>query len=218
MIETRRDIHLHPELGFREKRTAALIADGCAHSSSTRSGPASAKTGVVGILKGGRPGRVVAVRADMDALPIPELIDVPYKSTVENVKHACGHDGHVAVALGVAELLSRAAGAGAGHRADAVSASRGRRPRRRPYGCAADARRRAVCRSEAERDLRNARDADDRRRHDRPEYRACHGQRRSLHDESSARKRTARIRTPASIRSRSPRRSSWRCRPSPAGR
>ena len=56
-------------------------------------------TGVLGVLKGGKPGKVVAVRADMDALPIPELIDVPYKSTVENVKHACGHDGHVSIAL-----------------------------------------------------------------------------------------------------------------------
>ena len=98
---------MHPELGYRETRTAALIAERLRALGFDQVRTGIGKTGVVGILKGGRPGKVVAVRADMDALPIPELIDVPYKSTVENVKHACGHDAHVAIALGVAELLSR---------------------------------------------------------------------------------------------------------------
>jgi amidohydrolase len=107
VVETRRDIHRHPELGYRETRTATLVADRLRALGFDEVRTGVGKTGVVGILKGGRPGKVVAVRADMDALPIPELIDVPYKSTVEGVKHACGHDAHVAVALGVAEVLSR---------------------------------------------------------------------------------------------------------------
>lgn len=106
VVETRRDIHRNPELGFREKRTAGLVADRLRALGFDEVRTGVGVTGVVGILKGGRPGRVVAIRADMDALPIPELIDVPYKSTVENVKHACGHDAHVAIALGVAEVLS----------------------------------------------------------------------------------------------------------------
>lgn len=106
LIETRRDLHRHPELGFREKRTAGLVADRlrALKFDDVRTGIGA--TGVVGILKGGRPGPVVAIRADMDALPIPELIDVPYKSTVPNVKHACGHDAHVSIALGVASLFA----------------------------------------------------------------------------------------------------------------
>lgn len=107
VVETRRDIHKHPELGYRETRTAALVADRLRALGFDQVRTGVGKTGVVGILQGGRPGKVVAVRADMDALPIPELIDVPYKSTVEGVKHACGHDAHVAIALGVAEVLSR---------------------------------------------------------------------------------------------------------------
>src|SRR5688572_17375439 len=106
VTEVRRDIHRHPELGFREKRTAALVAErlkALGYEVQTGVGV----TGVVAVLKGGRPGPVVAVRADMDALPIPELIDVPYKSTVPNVKHACGHDAHTAMTLGVAEIFSR---------------------------------------------------------------------------------------------------------------
>lgn len=107
VVETRRDIHRYPELGYRETRTAALVADRLRALGFDQVRTGVGKTGVVGILQGGRPGKVVAVRADMDALPIPELIDVPYKSTVEGVKHACGHDAHVAIALGVAEVLSR---------------------------------------------------------------------------------------------------------------
>lgn len=107
VVETRRDIHRHPELGYRETRTAALVADRLRTLGFDEVRTGVGRTGVVGILKGGRPGKVVAVRADMDALPIPELNDVPYKSTVDGVKHACGHDAHVAIALGVAEVLSR---------------------------------------------------------------------------------------------------------------
>ena len=106
IVEVRRDIHRHPELGFRETRTAALVAarlKALGYDVQTGIGV----TGVVGVLKGGRPGPVVAIRADMDALPIPELIEVPYKSTVPNVKHACGHDAHTAMTLGVAEIFSR---------------------------------------------------------------------------------------------------------------
>lgn len=106
LVETRRDLHRHPELGFRETRTAKLIADRLRALGFDEVREQIGVTGVVGVLKGGRPGKVVAVRADMDALPIPELIDVPYKSTVPNVKHACGHDGHMAIALGVAEIFS----------------------------------------------------------------------------------------------------------------
>jgi amidohydrolase len=107
LVAVRRDIHMHPELGFRETRTAALVADRLRALKFDEVRTGVGVTGVVGVLKGGRPGRLVAIRADMDALPIPELIDVPYKSTVANVKHACGHDAHVSIALGVAEVFSR---------------------------------------------------------------------------------------------------------------
>ena len=88
VVETRRDLHRHPELGYRETRTAALIADRLRALGFDEVRTGVGKTGVVGVLKGGRPGKVVAVRADMDALPIPELIDVPYKSTVEHLQRA----------------------------------------------------------------------------------------------------------------------------------
>jgi amidohydrolase len=107
IVAIRRDIHRYPELGFREKRTAGLVADKLRALKFDEVRTGVGVTGVVGVLKGGRPGPVVAIRADMDALPVPELIDVPYKSTVPNVKHACGHDGHTAIALGVAEIFSR---------------------------------------------------------------------------------------------------------------
>ena len=106
LVETRRDIHRHPELGNRELRTGKLVADRLRALGLEVRHPV-AKTGVVGILKGGRPGAVVAVRADLDALPIQERNDVPYKSETPGVKHACGHDAHTTILLGTAEVLSK---------------------------------------------------------------------------------------------------------------
>ena len=105
-MATRRDIHQNPELGNREVRTGALVADRLRALGLEVRHPV-AKTGVVGILRGGRPGPVVAVRADLDALPIQERNDVPYKSRNDGVKHACGHDAHTAIVLGAAEVLSK---------------------------------------------------------------------------------------------------------------
>jgi amidohydrolase len=113
VITCRRDIHQHPELGNRETRTSKVIADRLRELGIEVKTPI-AHTGVVGILKGGKPGRVVALRADMDALPVTEQVDVPFKSTVRTtyngqevgVMHACGHDAHVAILLGVAEVLA----------------------------------------------------------------------------------------------------------------
>src|SRR5688500_15523431 len=113
IIGWRRDIHQHPELGNSEYRTAELIAK---HLTSLGIEVRTnvAKTGVVGILKGGKPGPVVALRADMDALPITERNDLPFASIVKTTQngqevglmHACGHDAHVAVLMGVAEIIS----------------------------------------------------------------------------------------------------------------
>jgi len=113
VIDCRRDIHQHPELGNRETRTSKLIADRLRELGIEVKTPV-AHTGVIGILHGGKPGRVVALRADMDALPVVEQVDVPFKSTVRTtfnghdagVMHACGHDAHVAILLGVAEVLA----------------------------------------------------------------------------------------------------------------
>jgi len=106
LVATRRDIHQHPELGNREVRTGTLVADRLRALGLEVRHPV-AKTGVVGILRGARPGRVVAIRADIDALPIQERNEVPYRSENPGVKHACGHDAHTAIALGAAEVLSR---------------------------------------------------------------------------------------------------------------
>ena len=113
VIECRRDIHQHPELGNREFRTSKLVADRLRALGIEVRTPI-AHTGVIGLLRGGKPGRVVALRADMDALPVTEQVDVPFKSTARTtyngqevgVMHACGHDAHVAILLGVAEVLS----------------------------------------------------------------------------------------------------------------
>ncbi|HET6896761.1 MAG TPA: amidohydrolase, partial [Vicinamibacteria bacterium] len=106
LVETRRDIHRHPELGNREFRTGKLVAERLRTLGIEVRYPV-ARTGVVGILKGGHPGAVVAVRADLDALPIQERNDVPYKSENAGVKHACGHDAHTTIVLGAAEVLAK---------------------------------------------------------------------------------------------------------------
>jgi amidohydrolase len=107
LIEQRRDFHLHPELSNREERASRVIAERLRALGLDEVKTGVGKHGVVALLKGKLPGGVVAVRADMDALPIQETINVPYKSRNDGVKHACGHDVHMAVQLGVAELLSK---------------------------------------------------------------------------------------------------------------
>ncbi|HUS12065.1 MAG TPA: amidohydrolase [Pyrinomonadaceae bacterium] len=113
LVTWRRDIHQHPELSNQEHRTAALVA---AHLRSlgleVRTGVGG--TGVVGLLRGSQPGRVIALRADMDALPVKELVDLPFASTATgkhmgkevDVMHACGHDGHTAILMATAEVLA----------------------------------------------------------------------------------------------------------------
>jgi len=106
MTEWRRDIHAHPEIGFEEVRTSALVADKLeAWGIEVHRGIAG--TGVVGVLRGhGGSGRTIGLRADMDALPMQEEGEVPYRSTIENRMHACGHDGHTTMLLGAARYLA----------------------------------------------------------------------------------------------------------------
>jgi amidohydrolase len=107
LVKQRRDFHMHPELSNREVRTSKVIAERLKALGFDDIRTGVSNTGIVALLKGGKPGPVVAIRADMDALPIEETMDVPYKSENKGVKHACGHDVHMTVALGTAELLSR---------------------------------------------------------------------------------------------------------------
>ena len=115
VVTWRRDFHQHPELGMQETRTSKFIAD---HLTSlglqVTVGVPGAPTAVVGLLKGGKPGPVVALRADMDGLPVTEQVDLPFKSTAKatwngvdtGVMHACGHDNHMAILLGAATALA----------------------------------------------------------------------------------------------------------------
>jgi amidohydrolase len=113
VVAWRRDIHANPELGFAETRTAALVAEHL-RALGLEVRTEVGKTGVVGILRGGRPGRTVALRADMDALPVLEATGLPFASTATGtymgatvpVAHACGHDAHVAMLMGAAEVLA----------------------------------------------------------------------------------------------------------------
>jgi amidohydrolase len=110
LVATRRDFHMNPELSNREERTSRVVAERLRALGLEDVKTGVGKYGVTALLKGAKPGPVVAVRADMDALPIQEVNDVPYKSKVPNVKHACGHDAHTTVELGVAEVLSKMRG------------------------------------------------------------------------------------------------------------
>ena len=111
VIEWRHDIHQNPELSNRETRTAALVAKHL-QSLGMEVKTNVAKTGVVGILKGDKPGPVIGLRADMDGLPVTEKTNLPFASKVKgtyngqevDVMHACGHDSHVAILMGVAEI------------------------------------------------------------------------------------------------------------------
>ncbi|MDI6771258.1 MAG: amidohydrolase [bacterium] len=105
LVALRRDLHAHPELAFQEERTAGIVeARLRAAGLEVRTG--LARTGVVGVLRGGKPGRTVLIRADMDALPIQEASEAPYRSRIPGCMHACGHDGHTAIAVVLAEILS----------------------------------------------------------------------------------------------------------------
>ncbi|HEX8028708.1 MAG TPA: amidohydrolase [Vicinamibacterales bacterium] len=114
VVAWRRDFHKNPELGNRETRTSKIIADELKKLGfEVTTGVAT--TGVVGVLRGGQPGPVVALRSDMDALPVTEQVDLPFKSTAKaqwngqevGVMHACGHDNHMAILLGTATALAR---------------------------------------------------------------------------------------------------------------
>ena len=114
VIAWRRDLHAHPELGNREFRTAGIVAAHLRQLGFDEVRTEVAVTGVVGLLKGAQPGPVVALRADMDGLPVAERADVPFASKVQTtwngetvgVMHACGHDAHVAILMGVASVLA----------------------------------------------------------------------------------------------------------------
>ena len=106
LVAQRRDLHVHPELSNREVRTGKVIAERLRALGLEDIRTGIAHHGVTAILRGAKPGPVIAVRADMDALPILETLNVPYKSQNAGVKHACGHDVHMTVQLGVAEVLA----------------------------------------------------------------------------------------------------------------
>ena len=106
MTAWRRDLHAHPELGFEETRTSALVAERLRAFGFEEVHTGLARTGVVGVLKAGSGDRAIGLRADMDALPIEEATGLSYASTNRGRMHACGHDGHTAMLLGAAKYLA----------------------------------------------------------------------------------------------------------------
>lgn len=108
ITEWRRDLHTHPEVGFEEVRTAGVVAEKLREFGVDEVITEMATTGVVGVVHGRQPGPMIGLRADMDALPMQEHNDLPYRSNTDGVMHACGHDGHTAMLLGTAKLLAEA--------------------------------------------------------------------------------------------------------------
>jgi amidohydrolase len=106
LVALRRDFHRHPELSFEERRTAEIVAERL-HRGKLQVRTGLGRTGVVGVLHGDRPGRTIAWRADIDALPLTETFEAPFASSSPDIMHACGHDGHTAIAITLAEILSR---------------------------------------------------------------------------------------------------------------
>src|SRR6186997_3133357 len=108
ITEWRRDLHMHPELQYDVHRTAGSVAEKLKAFGCDEVVTGLGRTGVVGVIRGkkGVPGKTIGLRADMDALPIEEANDLPYKSTVPGKMHACGHDGHTAMLLGAAKYLA----------------------------------------------------------------------------------------------------------------
>jgi amidohydrolase len=105
LVSVRRDLQRHPELAFAEHRTSGLVAERL-HGAGLEVTTGIANTGVVAVLRGDRAGRTIAWRADMDALPLSERVNVAYRSITENAMHACGHDGHTAIAITLAEAFA----------------------------------------------------------------------------------------------------------------
>jgi amidohydrolase len=106
LVALRRDFHRHPELSFEERRTAEIVAERL-HAAKLQVRTGLGRTGVVGVLHGDRPGRTIAWRADIDALPLTETFAAPFASSTAGVMHACGHDGHTAIAVTLAEILAQ---------------------------------------------------------------------------------------------------------------
>src|SRR3954447_1144305 len=107
LIATRRDLHLHPEIGFQEFRTSGVVAERLRAIGFEDVRTGIAVTGVKGVLRGGRPGKTLLLRADMDALSVEEETGLEFRSQTPGTMHACGHDGHTAMLLATARLLHR---------------------------------------------------------------------------------------------------------------
>lgn len=103
--DLRRDFHRHPELGFQEYRTAEVIGKELSKLEGIKVQSGIAETGLVGVMDGGKPGKTILLRFDMDAIPVAEKTGVEYASEKKGLMHACGHDGHMAIGLTAARLL-----------------------------------------------------------------------------------------------------------------